>query len=213
MALEDVAAANLQKIEERWGSDSTGSGKQLDEGYPEHERFPRQFSIQFSLQEIEGRQVAVMTYNGQTLGNPLTDNSYIDDDYRFHDAFHIAHTATLGWSPVLRALMKLKRKSDKRTDEVDDGGRAIAIEEGVTVLIFDYLVDNQFLATTERVDYELLKQVIGVTERLEVKERSVHDWEHAIRAGAQLWKSLSANGGGWVDADLDRRTVQFRSSA
>ena len=39
------------------------------------------------------------------------------DDYRFHDAFHYAYAAILGWSPVTRALFRLKRKSETDVDE------------------------------------------------------------------------------------------------
>ena len=46
--------------------------------------------------------------------------------------FHFAHAVYLGWSPVLRALLKSKRKSDPRFDENQDGARAQIIEEGVS---------------------------------------------------------------------------------
>ncbi|MGW7530630.1 hypothetical protein ACWGJ5_46485, partial [Streptomyces sp. NPDC054783] len=32
----------------------------------------------------------------------------VEDDYRFHDAFHLAHAAVLGWSPVSRFLLGCK---------------------------------------------------------------------------------------------------------
>ena len=43
-----------------------------------------------------------MLMDGVLVGAALTDNAYQDDGYRFHDVFHIAFTAILGWSPVLR---------------------------------------------------------------------------------------------------------------
>lgn len=57
-------------------------------------------------------------------------------NYRFHDAFHLAHAAVLGWSPVTRFLLSRKRKCDLRTGEGEDGGRAIAIEKGISALAF-----------------------------------------------------------------------------
>lgn len=77
-----------------------------------------------------------MTLNGEALGSPLTDNSYEKDGYRFHDIFHLALAGMMGWSPVIRALLHVKRKSDAQLDEVEDGGRAIAIEEGIAALAF-----------------------------------------------------------------------------
>ena len=64
-----------------------------------------------------------------SLGDDLTDNSYREDGYRFHDVMHLANVACLHWSPVLHALMKRKRKSNRRTDEVEDGARAMIFEE------------------------------------------------------------------------------------
>ena len=49
--------------------------------------------------------------SGEKIGDELTDNAYKDDGYRFHDVFHSAYVAILGWSPVIRKLLKRKRKS------------------------------------------------------------------------------------------------------
>ena len=63
-----------------------------------------------------------MDVDGVRTGNPLRDNNYVDDGYRFHDVFHLAHMAHLGWSPVHRALMGRRRLSDPRTAQIQDGG-------------------------------------------------------------------------------------------
>ena len=42
----------------------------------------------------------------------------------FHDVFHLAYAAVLGWSPTTRALLKIKRKSRPEIDENEDGARA-----------------------------------------------------------------------------------------
>ena len=62
--------------------------------------------------------------DGKFIGDSLSDNAYVDDGYRFHDVMHLAHMAVLGWSPVMRNLLKLKRKSQPTIDEVEDGARA-----------------------------------------------------------------------------------------
>ncbi len=67
---------------------------------------------------------------GVYVGDRLTDNAIEPDDYRFHDVFHYAYVAVLGWSPVIRALLRRKRKSDPKLDDAEDGARAILIEEG-----------------------------------------------------------------------------------
>jgi hypothetical protein len=72
---------------------------------------------------------------GAAVGDPLTDNSRRVDAYRFHDAIHIAFMTVLGWSPTLRALLRVKRKSDPEVDEVEDGARAIFAEEGLAAVL------------------------------------------------------------------------------
>lgn len=77
--------------------------------------------------------MAIRTEDGAWLpiGSPLNDNSHVDDAYRFHDVLHLAYVAILGWSPVMRALFGLKRKSSAKHDRVEDGarGRARATED------------------------------------------------------------------------------------
>ena len=62
--------------------------------------------------------------NGVNTGDRLTDNALEPDDYRFHDVFHYAYAAVLTWSPVTRSLLRLKRKSKPKLDEVEDGALA-----------------------------------------------------------------------------------------
>jgi hypothetical protein len=54
----------------------------------------------------------------------MADNAYERAGYRFHDVFHLAFAAVLGWSPITRALLKRKRKSSPEVDEVEDRGRS-----------------------------------------------------------------------------------------
>ena len=83
--------------------------------------------------------------DGVKLGDPLTDNAYDDDGYRFHDVFHLAYAAMLGWSPITRFFFKAKRESDPRVREVEDGGRATVIEEAISAFVFDYARNERFL--------------------------------------------------------------------
>ena len=83
------------------------------------------------------------------MGDRLTDNILEPDDYRFHDVFHYAYTAVLGWSPVMRALFKLKRKSQPKIDEAEDGARALLIEEGIATWIFGQAKKLEFLFRDE----------------------------------------------------------------
>lgn len=93
-----------------------------------------------------------MTISGKGIGSLLGDNSYDPDGYRFHDVFHLAYAAILGWSSNLRTFLKRKRKSRPLLDEVEDGGRARIIEEGVSALAFDYARVHNFLDGVSEVD-------------------------------------------------------------
>ena len=78
--LDEVADLNVEKAEFRW---SSGKPTPLpDEGYPVEEQLPRRFEIVF---ESVSPRKSRMIYNGQQLGDELTDNAHEPDGYRFHD--------------------------------------------------------------------------------------------------------------------------------
>jgi MazG C-terminal domain len=152
-----------------------------------------------------------MRFEGEALGDPIDDNARFADDYRFHDAFHLGHAAVLGWSPVLRRLIKRKRKADPDVDRSEDGARAAAIEEAVTALVFEMAKAYDYFGGAQRVDDAILRAVTTVTAGLEVAERTAADWESAILAGFSLWRDLRERGGGVVHVDLDARALHLAS--
>ena len=141
--LAQVAEQNLAKCEGRWGG--LPDREPFDAGFPDGERFPRQFSIDFLTyhDEDDTPKVRVM-YKGKQFGDDLTDNAHVKDGYGYHDVIHLAFAAVLGWSPLVRKMLKVKRKSDPKVDQVEDGGRAIATEEGLSAMIFAYARDYNF---------------------------------------------------------------------
>lgn len=208
--LEEIAKSNLKKVQERWLSNRTETGSQyFDKDFPEHEKLPRQF--EFIIKEtIENNSERVQCFfDNKQIGNDLTDNAHDPDGYRFHDVFHFAHAAILGWSPVTRSILKRKRRSNSKIDEVEDGGRAIAIEEGVTALVFSYAESHDFLKSISELDYSLLKTIVYLTARLEVSNCSTGDWEKAILVGYNVWRQVCDNGGGKVIGDIDNQTLVF----
>ena len=211
LELEEIAEDNLKKCRDRWGwrdSQKTG-GYIFDRNFPEKERLPRQFEVEIVEEANENNSVKMKAFiDGVQIGNDLTDNSYSDDGYRFHDIFHFSYAAVLGWSPVIRSNLKRKRKSHPRTDEVEDGGRAIAIEEGISALVFSYAKDRQFLEGVSTLDYQLLKTIKNMTSHLEVSDCSLGDWEKAILSGYEVWRQVEKNRGGKVIVNLDARSIQ-----
>jgi hypothetical protein len=63
----------------------------------------------------------------------------------------------LGWSPTLRALLQLKRKSRPEIDENEDGARASIIEEGISTWIFNHGARNADFRAVKTLDYGLFR--------------------------------------------------------
>ncbi|MHA4815848.1 MazG nucleotide pyrophosphohydrolase domain-containing protein [Streptomyces aculeolatus] len=205
--LEDIAAANLEKVKDRWRPSGPERAR-FDDDYPPGEQLPRQATFIFTPRtRDDGRTVVALTRDGDRVGDPLTDASHVDDDYGYHDAFHLAHVAVLGWSPVMRSLLRCKRKSRPDIDEAEDGGRAIAIEEGISALVFSYASRHGFLQEVRHVDQELLKTINQMSSHLEVSVHRHADWEKAIMTGYAVWAQLRTQGGGTVQLDMEEQTL------
>jgi NTP pyrophosphatase (non-canonical NTP hydrolase) len=125
LKLEDIAAENIAKTEFLFNF-----GNLNDSDFPSDQRFPRELDIRF---DDDGTRLQLFRGN-EPIGAPLTDNAYDDDGYRYHDAVHLAYMTVLGWSPVMRSLLKCKRKSKRKVDEVEDGARARALVASLDVV-------------------------------------------------------------------------------
>lgn len=207
--LGQIAQQNLDKVRARFAP-ASNEAPQLDSGFPYAERFPRRMTVRLAEEPGLGERPKVrMSVDGEDIGCLLGDNSYDPDGYRFHDVFHLAYAAILGWSPNLRAFLKRKRKSQPLLDEVEDGGRARIIEEGVSALAFDYARVHSFLEGISEVDYGLLRTIQSMTSHLEVGKATAADWERAILEGFAVWRQVLANKGGKILVDLDARTIRY----
>lgn len=209
LSVEDVARKNLEKISSRWpGPHPVYPGFFDPEGeYPDYERFERVFDIVF----VEREGYVVQSLNGVYIGDRLSDNSNESDDYRFHDVFHLAYIAYLGWSPVVRGLLKRKRKSKDVVDENEDGARAMIIEEGIATWIFNHAKRFSFYEGLEagKLDYGLLKQIQNMVEGYEVSSCKLWQWELAILQGFEVFRQLREHRGGTVTVDMQAHTLSF----
>ena len=170
--LGDVAQENLAKIEERWPKPDrhgpglfSASGHRYDAAYKENEQLPLRLQVDFIEEKTaEGKKLR-LRYKDEIIGDPLTDNSHIDDGYRYHDVFHIGCAALLGWSPVMRRILHCKRKSVPNVDVVEDGARALVTEEGVSAVVFGHARNYSMFEKSESVDYEVLRTVRSMVGR------------------------------------------------
>jgi hypothetical protein len=136
------------------------------------------------------------------FGDRLSDNIEGEDDgYRFHDIFHFAYAVYVGWSPVLRSLLKVKRKMDESVDEGQDGARAGIIEEAVSAIVFSRAKHMNMFDVTH-VDYDLLKTIQEFVRDYEVSHVELWQWEKAILEGYRVFRLLRINRGGTVVLDL-----------
>jgi hypothetical protein len=208
LSLEEIARANLGKVKSRWSRGQRQLGFPQGAGTPE-EGFPAMFEA-LLVQEVEGgRTISRLLLDGTQIGATLTDNAYLADGYRFHDVFHLAYAAMLGWSPVIRALLKRKRRSDPKLDEVEDGGRAVVIEEGVSALVFAYAKNHHWLEGVEALDFELIRTIKSMTSHLEVRGATAAQWEDAIFSGYRVWRGVMSNGGGKIRVDTVNHTIDL----
>ena len=205
----DIAEKNSLKTPSFFKSDLDKPAHQFDSGLPEYEIFPRKFDIDFI---DAGKGKSMMQMNGVNIGDKLTDNSYDDDGYRFHDVFHLTNVATLGWSPVFRRMIFRKRKSKPELDENEDGARAAIVEELVVNLIFSYAKKNSFLEYTNNVDIGLLKQILKLVEGIEVEKAEAWEWKYCIVQGCKIFREIRNSENGKVSINSDNRSTIFEKA-
>ena len=207
VSLDKAARHNLHKVFSRWPTDEVYPSL-VDNQMPKDERLPRQFTMFIEEHEVNRKIYVVQKCNEIIIGDRLTDNKTEKDDYRFHDVIHIAFAVFLGWSPVLRALFHVKRKSVPELDENQDGARAILIEEGVSSFIFGRGLDRSLFENIG-VDYDLLKSIQEFVRGYEVERCALWQWEKAIEEGFRVFRDLKRDRRGYIHADLDAHTLEF----
>lgn len=207
-SLEVAALKNNRKTADRWPTT-----KKYPELFDEHcepfEKLPRYLEIDIVERDLNGNKYVYQSSGDINIGDRLTDNAAEDDDYRFHDVFHYAYAAVLGWSPVLRAILRLKRKSNSKTDEVEDGARAILIEEGLANWVFNFAQKLEHFDGMTEMDLPLgfLRTVREFTSGYEPYICPLWLWEEAILQGFQAFRYLRENRQARLVIDMRERQL------
>ena len=212
LSLGDIAEANLHKVNRRWTMPEDAPPP--DGAWPDTEQLPPRFDAWIA--DKDGRVSISFEVGGERIpavANTLTDNAYDPDGYRFHDTFHFAYAAVLDWSPVTRSLLRRKRKSDPRVDEVEDGGRAVAIEEGISAMVFAYASQHRMLEGVKMIEDSVLRTIRDMTGHLEVRTKTAAEWQDAVVQGFDTWRHIRAAGGGCVRVDRPARRICFLEPA
>jgi NTP pyrophosphatase (non-canonical NTP hydrolase) len=211
LTLEEVAQRNLEKIHDRFMVNDYSEYKDFDAEYPDNEKFPDEFEIEFiSFEEGGKKKLRIIDKrDNKPIGDPLTDNTYQEDGYRFHDIFHYGYLAILGWSPVIRKLLSIKRKSDPSIDENEDGARSQITEELVSLFVYHHALEHELLKYSKGVDSDVIKQVKALTGNTEVQACSGKQWEKAILASYEIYNKLIAHDGGRVLVSKKNRSLIY----
>lgn len=217
LSLDELAAANLHKTTDRWPNPGARVPTRKPADLFDHDvdrsgRLPRRFTVEIVPvgrdRDVEER--IEVRYGGKPVGSRLGDNTYDESGYRFHDIFHLANAAILGWSPVARAhLFNCKRREAGMVSEVEDGGRAIVIEEGVAAFLFEHARNHRWFADVTSLDFDILKTIRIMTAGLEVRQRALWEVEQAVLQGFAVWREVRDANGGRVIGDVYRRTLTF----
>ena len=208
LAFSDVARGNLRKARGAFLEPQAVDlvGLDFDSTFGIEEQLPREFKIRVNQR---GSGKSYLQWNGVFIGDPLTDNIADRDGYRFHDVFHFSYMAVLHWSPVIRALIKHKRKSNPSYDEEQDSGRAIVVEEGLAAWIFSKAKELNFFENQEKVSLGILKTISEFVSGYEVEKCPLKLWEKAILEGYAVFRQLKANQGGWIVGNRELRTITY----
>ena len=210
--IEHAAEKNLEKTWSRWPQEPEPEPVPLfDRKFPEWEQIPRRLKVAFREIGSVEKPVVILHSNGFNVGDRLTDNIGIPDGYRFHDVFHFAYAVHLGWSPILRDILKCKRKSNRKMDENEDGARAKIIEEAVSATVFSRAKEVGYYDGIDRVDYDLLKTIQGFVKGFEVDKAPLWQWEKAILNGYHVFRELRRHRGGVVTLDLVDRKLAYEA--
>lgn len=210
VTLEAAAVKNQLKISDRWPK-LREYPTRFDDGFPQEEQLPRNLQVDIFERDVGGKRYVFQTCNGLNIGDRLTDNAMRPDDYRFHDAFHYAYVAVLGWSPVTRSLFRLKRKSMPLFDEAQDGARAALIEEGVTTWIFGQALEMDFFRDVKSGDlpFDILKQIKQFVSGYEADRCPAWLWEEAILQGYAAFRYLREHRRGRLILDAGMRQLKI----
>ena len=161
------------------------------------------------MQFVAGRDAMGLITNttcldGAQIGDVLTDACGQSDGYRFHDCLHLSFAMVLGWSPVTRVLMRSKRRSDPVLDGTEDGGRAIAVEEGVAALVFAHLAADSLLpagvslwspTAFGQVNKVVSDSAMLMSRPFAVASRSADQWAAAIVTGLRAMTAATLTQG------------------
>ena len=207
LSILNVARGNVCKIQDYFGPPEWSKFPELIRSAPD-ERIPENLEVRFVKRSSGKTHIMI---SDVFVGDPLDDNVADEDFYRLHDVFHLANAFVLGWSPVIRALLKRKRKSDSVIDSTEDSGRAIVSEEAIVSYIFAQAKRYDWFLGRDRIPLDILKIIRMLSTGYESENIPLWAWSNCFLQGFHAFLSLKKAGGtGTLICNHKQRTVEFQ---
>jgi hypothetical protein len=144
----------------------------------------------------------------EQLGAKLTDRTYRQggDGFRHHDVMHLTLATVTGWSPIIRQLMELRRRSQPHIDDIEDGPRAQELEENILNRFSMAMVDGESpVKTAARLSHEAAYDVRHFLAKR--GDKVVHippeRWYTALVTGSAVMALLNESIGNITPSDTD----------
>ena len=171
---------------------------------------PKRFIMEFrkGLDEY-GIECCRMYLDKEQYGDTITDQSYSTRNYIYHDCFHLAFWVYLKWSPVMRTLYGVQRtpKHHKIIGNVEDRGRTRIIEESIIFMVAS--IKDELLQKGLSKDHFIWNYIQYHLGELSVGDKTLGDWNAAIKSGILLMDKLVLNEGGFVVVDQDEEILYY----
>lgn len=165
--------------------------------------------LTFTFQEnirAANKPVVTVLLGNQKWGDPLTDNAYKEDFYRYHDIFHFGLYALTGWSPVTEQLLKANGKKWPSLS-ICRQERPLVTEECLSATIFFLACKNDYFRDC-RPGKEYYQMLQDIADETPLADMTSDEWLETLQEIYTVFNKIVDQRGGTVE--LDCETKHFR---
>ncbi len=165
---------------------------------------PLIFSFTEHMDNTMVRPQVTVKLGAMQWGDPLDDNSYVNDFYRYHDTFHLGLYALTGWSPVTAHFL---RQSDQCPTHLPPPSRqGEMLEECLSIIAFMEAKDRNFFAV-DPPSMRLTRLMTDMTRNIALCNNI--NWPDTLTQIYQVHHQLAEHGGGFVQVNAIERLFQY----
>ncbi len=178
----------------------TASVLDFDKGSCSLEKIPSEYFVH--ILPTEDKRSASLYLNFEKVGCSLNDNSENNDGFRYHDVFHFGLATFFGWSPFVRRITRTKRKSILELDEIQDGGRALLVEESICLLAHNFALGE--LSGNDAVNVTKI-----LTSHLEISAISALDWQNWFQIMKEIFLFVKEQNGVVMNCSKKHGCIEY----